>query len=43
MWDLIVSVPDHCLSFNFLNYIAETAEEIAMEGYALTLPRPQRR
>ena len=20
MWDLIVSVPDHCLSFHFLNY-----------------------
>ena len=21
MWDLIVSVPDHCLSFNFLIYV----------------------
>ena len=21
MWDLIVSVPDHCLSFYFANYV----------------------
>ena len=24
MWDLIVSVPDHCLSFYFINLIAWT-------------------
>ena len=25
MWDLIVSVPDHCLSFYFLSLLASTA------------------
>ena len=24
MWDLIVSVPDHCLSFYFNNYLMTT-------------------
>ena len=24
MWDLIVSVPDHCLSFYFLKFISKT-------------------
>ena len=25
MWDLIVSVPDHCLSFYFADTLVETA------------------
>ena len=31
MWDLIVSVPDHCLSFYFLLVIAENWKK--SEGY----------
>ena len=27
MWDLIVSVPDHCLSFYFESYLVENPED----------------
>ena len=27
MWDLIVSVPDHCLSFYFVHFIASPGSE----------------
>ena len=33
MWDLIVSVPDHCLSFYFVNY--ELEEKRHKEGRTL--------
>ena len=35
MWDLIVSVPDHCLSFYFSNcidYFCHLAGEMAING-----------
>ena len=33
MWDLIVSVPDHCLSF----YFADALPDVAYEILSLTL------
>ena len=33
MWDLIVSVPDHCLSFYFGNHIARRAAQRPAPSY----------
>ena len=33
MWDLIVSVPDHCLSFYFTGKFIKTKKQIMMFNY----------
>ena len=37
MWDLIVSVPDHCLSFYFVSHISEDRFSHAMAQIKLEL------
>ena len=37
MWDLIVSVPDHCLSFNLL--FSGTVFKVNMLNYVLTVSK----
>ena len=45
MWDLIVSVPDHCLSFNFasnvqLGYVLTRSGGQAVQGSLSCRPPP---
>ena len=35
MWDLIVSVPDHCLSFYFVNFGQPTCPLVAQMFYTI--------
>ena len=39
MWDLIVSVPDHCLSFHFLN---DVAREVMLQHSSINAFEPSR-
>ena len=42
MWDLIVSVPDHCLSFYFLYIILMILYMYVARGRGHTAPRGQK-